>query len=577
MKQLKKGVLLLLALALALCSFASCSAGQTAMWYGDQELSESDYAYLMAFIKGYYEYYYSYMAQYYGGSGDLSQMWDTDIGDGRTFAEMLTESVNDAAKMMLVVEQLCAEAGLTVQDAESLKEISDAMQELTDNYGGQDALEIELAHLGLKPETIERYETYNLLLNLLRDYRYGDNGVARLSREEVQKAFKESYVKAEAYLYSYLMVDENNNRAMYLYDFASEYAEEDVRTFFTENFLHIRYLRFEAGSQANAAYTALIEGTSAFEDYLENAETAEESAFVTEGDMSDTIYEGISAAAENGWFLSGEEDGYYYAIQRLPFTADDLDEATEKKVRDAMVDRDARAYFKENFVTVQHILYYDEAKAKEVYDALVAGTTTFDEHKGETQDNGLQYSFTHGSAMVDEFEEGAFSMEIGGYTLVESEFGWHVMTRLEPDFADYKKDDAVAAMSQNLLREKAQQMYEAIKSGSASFEEPADDALYSYSKPTLLALAEQNETLAKALEDAAENEVILVDLKQYGVFVLRKHATTDEDLDEVYADVEEPLIADALYDYLESFFDAVRINSEVIGRFDIRTAKTFFY
>ena len=60
----------------------------------------------------------------------------------------------------------------------------------------------------------------------------------------------------------------------------------------------------------------------------------------------------------------------------------------------------------------------------------------------------------------------------------------------------------------------------------------------------------------------------------YGIYLLRKHELTDDDLDENYSEVEDPLVDTAIYDYLESFFDAVRVDSAVEGRFDIRTAKT---
>ncbi|MCH5184282.1 MAG: hypothetical protein J1E00_08910, partial [Oscillospiraceae bacterium] len=93
----------------------------------------------------------------------------------------------------------------------------------------------------------------------------------------------------------------------------------------------------------------------------------------------------------------------------------------------------------------------------------------------------------------------------------------------------------------------------------------------------LVALAKQDETLQQKLKDAAEGEIIYMELPGYGVYVLRKLTPDDGDLDEVYDTVEEPLVQNAFYAYLEGFFDSVRVDNEVLGRFDIKTAKTLSY
>ena len=256
MKRFYRPLLLLLALATAL-SFASCSAGDAVMRYGEQELLESDYAYLMATVKEYYDYY----AQYYYGS-TLDSIWDTEAGNGVTFADALTETVQNSGKMMLVVEQLCADAGLTIDDAETLAEIDEYMQDLSDQYGGDDAMEIELAKIGTTPDAVERYERYNQLFTLLREYRYGENGVARLSREEVMTSFLSSYAKAEGYLFSYLASNgSSSGRTPYQYDFASDYAKADVEAFLLSDFYCVDYLRFNDEEDAKSAYDALTDGS----------------------------------------------------------------------------------------------------------------------------------------------------------------------------------------------------------------------------------------------------------------------------------------------------------------------------
>lgn len=570
MKLLKRSVLLLLALALSLCTFASCASEKAAMKYGDTELSESDYAYIMAFVKGYYEYYYSYMSQYYGVQFNMSEMYDQDMGNGMTMAESMTDAINEQAKMLLVVEQLCKEAGLFVEDSDSYAEIAEVMQTLEDDYGGRDALAIELAKLGLKSSSVERYEKYNLLLSLLKDYRYGENGVARISEEEVKKAFEEQYVKAEGYLFPF--IDGNKNSV--LYDFAADYAYADVKTFFAENFV-IDYVSFADETKAADAYAALSAGDAELSDYFDSCKQRAESRFTTELDLSESLYAGVEAIGEDAWYLSEKEGDYYYVIYRHAVTTDLLDEDMEEAVRDAMVTRDAHAFFLENYVTVQHILMEDEAKAKAAYEAIVAGTKTLKDYEKENKDSGMQYTFTEGT-MVKEFETAAYELEVGKYTLVKTDYGFHILTRLELDESGFVAKDALAAMSREKMRTEAASKYEALVGGEA-FAKPEEGAIYTYSEPSLLVLAEQDATMKEALEKAENGELVKVEVTGYGVFLLRKSETTDEDLEKIYDDVAEPLIENAFYEYLGTFYDSVRVDESITGKFDIRTAKTFYY
>lgn len=570
MKLFKKCVLLLIVTALSLCSFASCASEKPAMKYGDVELSEADYAYLMAFVKGYYEYYYSYMSQYYGVEFDMDSMYDQDVGDGMTFAESITTAVQEQAKMLLIVEQLCKEAGLSIEDSDSSAEIAEIMQTLEDDYGGRDALAIELAKLGLNSSSIQRYEEYNLLLGLLKDYRYGENGVARISEEEVRKAFDEQYVKAGGYLYAF--IDSNNSSV--LYDFASDYAYADVKTFFEENYV-IDFVGFEDETKAEDAYIALSAGEAELSDYFDSCKQRAQSKFVTEVSLSETLYGAIGSMEEGTWYMSEKEGDYYYVIYRRAVTNDMLDEDMEEAVRDAMLAEEAYAYFLENYVTVCHILFDDEEKAKAAYEAVSSGTAELEDYEKDNQDSGMQYTFTEG-AMVIEFEKAAFDLETGKYTLVQTDYGWHLMTRLELDTESFSADDAIAAMSRVKLREEAAAKYDALVAGE-EFAEPESGALYSYSEPSLLVLADQDETLREALEKAEYGEIIKVEVAGYGVFLLRKSEMTDEDFEESYDDVASPLIEEAFYEYLRTFYDSVRVDASVTDKFDIRAAKTFYY
>ena len=443
MKKFKKSLLLLLVLAMTLCSLASCGGeigiggGDVVMRYGDCVLTETDYAYLLSYVKGYYE--YMFMNQY-GTGFVLDNYMDMEMSDGQTLAEVLDSAVMEAAKMLLVVEQLSKENNLTITDADSLKEVETYMNDLETNYGGRDAFAIQLAKLGYNATAVERYEKYNLLLGVLKDFRFGENGVARLPESDVLKVFEENYVKAEGYLYNFT----DSSYQPYVYDFASDYSEEDVKSFYNQNYV-IDYLSFKEKEVATSAFEALSSGSGTMDDYVESCYKNAKKKFVSEHSLSATLFEGLKSADEGEWFLSDAVGGVYYVIYRHAISDELYTDDLAKTVRDAMVVEDAYAYFLEHYYTVRHILYTDKEKATQVYNDILAGKTTFADHEKDTKDSGVQYTFTDGT-MVEEFQEAAKTMEVGSYQLVETQYGWHLMTRLELDTATgFSASDAVAA------------------------------------------------------------------------------------------------------------------------------------
>ncbi len=566
MKIFKKSLLLLLVLALAVCPLASCSGeiglsgGDVVMRYGDQELTEEDYAYLMAFVKGYYEFM---MLSQFGSSFDMDSYLASE--QGAEFAEVLDGAVQQAAKMLLVVEQLCAENGLDVTDADSLKEMDTYIADLTAHYGGEDHAAIALAKMGFNMSSVKRYDRYNFLLPLLRDYRYGDKGMARIPESTVRENFETGYVKTEGYRYNYV----NGDGTYYQYDFASDYLYSDVEAFFTSNYI-IDYVSFKDKTLAEEAYAALSSGEKELKEFFDTCHQRAENKFVSRRDVSDTIYAGLQATAEGAWYLSGDEGGSYYVIHRLPVTADLLTEEMEKTVRSAMLNEDAYEFFCESFFTVRHILYTDETKAKNVYEDILAGKTTFADHEKDTADSGVQYTFTDNGQMVAEFETAAKEMKVGEYRLVKTDYGWHLMTRVELDLTKYSANTAISAMTRNVLLQDAEEMLESIKKG-ATFAEPEEGSPYSYTKPGVLAFAdfEQYEALYNGFKATKVGECFLAEVPGQGIFVLKIHALTDEDFADKYKEIEDSLVSSSFYDYLMTFFDSVVVSEDVLSRFDV--------
>lgn len=577
-KQIKKAASLALACLICLLSLtmAACSSSDTAMSYKGKSISESDYAYVMAFLKGYYEYQYSQMASYYGSQISLEQMYDYEMSEGVTFEKQLIKTIDESCMMMLVVEQLCDELGLKIQDEETLAQIRDAIQQLRDDYGGEDALEIELAKRGFTTSALERYERYSSLLTLLHDYRYGDNGIARIPDEDVLNSFQANYVKAEGYVYSFRESDGNGGSVARVVDLTKDLTDAQILVAFLRLFVKVEYLSYEHQAEAEAAMKSLSEGTAPA-DLYGNAKTHLEPACILKTEADNGLYKNVETNGE--WTLVTEEDGCY-VVRRSEVVDEDL-QGMEQTVREAVSSELAQDYFKKEYVTVQHILYdlADEEKAKSVYEGLKAGTTTFDEHKSETKDSGTKYTFTKGR-MASEFETDSFTLKENEYALTKTTYGWHVIQRLPLDLEGYDENDVLASMSASVLREEAGNAFAQLKDRTSSepfFTSPEDGAAYTYSEPTVLNLTNLNERLAEALKAAKEGEVVRVELNGYGVYILHRLSAGQEDVEKVKSEILSPLESEAFHNYLTGFYDQVTVNQNVLDRFNVRTAESFYY
>ena len=297
-------------------------------------------------------------------------------------------------------------------------------------------------------------------------------------------------------------------------------------------------------------------------------------------------------------------DEQYYKVESIYFNYYTDSNGTTLKTPEGLTDEAVAEYFKENYVKVRHILFktiddsrnplsdeqiaVKEAEAKELYDQIIAGETTFDENYSRSEDGGSTtypdgYVFTYGE-MVEEFEEAAFDMEVGEYRLVETSNGWHIMCReeLEEDDIDGTsisgstniETACETALTKQLIGEQAEAFYEQLQNGEAEFVDGGDDAEYEYDAGTVFKIGEGDEAIEKAALDLETGETAIVTVDAYGVYILRRVDTTEEDFNAKYSTVESTLIDEAYVKYLDSFVDSVTVNEEELAKYDINTAKS---
>ena len=135
------------------------------------------------------------------------------------------------------------------------------------------------------------------------------------------------------------------------------------------------------------------------------------------------------------------------------------------------IDKDIEEYYKNNFFCAKHILVEDEATAKELLKKVQDGEDFDELMKKDSTDPGMEqfpngYVFTYDD-MVPEFEECVINTEIGGFGLCKSDYGWHVILRLElpEDYSGVQSDIERAMINSHIKKRMSE---DALKCGVTS-------------------------------------------------------------------------------------------------------------
>ena len=266
-------------------------------------------------------------------------------------------------------------------------------------------------------------------------------------------------------------------------------------------------------------------------------------------------------------------------------------------------DDEVKAYFDENYVKVRHILYKtldksnnplsdaDKAAKKEkaegAYQDVKDGKKTLDDLKTETEDGGYEYTFTKGK-MVENFEKASFEMEVGEVRLVETEYGYHLIEKLEKTDADLFgtvkddgkteggcKTDVIEAMSAARIRSEGLALLEKLQSGEIDKYPETDDkvAYYINMEPSLIKKNDTNyATFIKMVQGIEEGKYAEKDFPGDATYIIRRLKLTEEDITtEIYTSIKDELALTAFGEYVQSFYDKIEVDQEVLDKFDVVT------
>jgi len=281
----------------------------------------------------------------------------------------------------------------------------------------------------------------------------------------------------------------------------------------------------------------------------------------------------------------------FYKIDMAYFSYYTLDENnnTVPYVDKSITDEQAKAYFDQNYVKVQHILYMTvdtnenplsddkvaqaEQEAKAAYEGILNGSVNYDDIMKEKSDSSATMIFTRGD-MVSEFENASFEMEPDEVRLVQTKYGWHIIRKLTTSDDDFDKKitEVRQAMSKEKVKAGAEEMYENLKENKIEFKEGGADALYQFQAGRVISREDAKEDIIQAIDAAKPGEYILYEFKDggvtYGYYIFRRVELDESDLRNYYETVEDEMKDAKYFEYVQTHYDSIAINEEELAKYD---------
>lgn len=523
MKKLTRLFSLLLCLIMVL-NFAACNKDDNApesndgtdvvFSYEGLTLSEKEYMYILSYFKSIVvsqqqSYIYSLIGQVYDEDTILAMPAGSD--KNYTVADYINDTAIEFAQQILIVEKMCADANVSITNEADIKEINDYIADVEYAYGGTDLFEIALAKLGFSRLAIERTEKIHKLYALYSDYRYGENGIAKIPASTVNEYFVNNYIAYDGCMYSYINNSDGKNIVF-------DYTDDEISEYFYKNYVKIRHVLYT---------TVDSSGKKLAENVISAKKADADVALAAIKSGEKTIYDFVNANEDNG------------------------DEYTFKKGR--MVKEFENAAFEMQIGEVRLVetkYGYHLMQKLEITDEDLFGTVSEDkENTSETSSDDTSDESSDQSS-----EKSSSSSSSDKKTGVKSE--------------------VIAAMSQDKIRAEALETLEKLKSGELNKypEKNTDKAYYSVMSSGYVDKNSSNdaafvEILSKLEKDVyAESEVI----SDSATYILRNLSFEEKDItSDIYSKIEENLIAESYSKLLQSYYDKVKVNNEALKKFDV--------
>lgn len=277
------------------------------MSYDGYTINEKEFMYILTNVKTevimLYEYYYGYTED---------QVMSLKIDD-LTMADAIKNEAIKRAQKLLVIEKLAGDTGITVSNQEDIAAINEYMSDIEYAYGGKDLFDIELVKFGFTREGIERVAISSLLEELIIEQRYGENGLAKIPAETVNKEFVDNFIAYEAGAFSYV----NQSAAGYI---KYEFSDSEILDYYKANYVRVRQILYnkENKTEAEADLQKLNSKEIEMKDLAsKNKSVKYEFVFAKDGSKFGEKFEKPVFEMNVGKFILVESDSGYHIVERV--------------------------------------------------------------------------------------------------------------------------------------------------------------------------------------------------------------------------------------------------------------------
>ena len=320
--------------------------------------------------------------------------------------------------------------------------------------------------------------------------------------------------------------------------------------------------------------------------------------------IQDDLYEYLYG--ENGTQrISDDAVKQYFAenytkidVAYFPFYTSDETTGNTVPVTDAAITaEDKKTYFNDTYASVKHILFYNininngealdneaiaanETKANDVLAKLRSGEISLDDaiqtYSEDKGSSGLVFRKGDLDARLAALENELFKMDIGSYSVVKTDIGYHVIYRAPLTDDDYKTVEAEIStdLTKKNITEKATSFGSEAKNGSVSF---YDAETYSsfckLSKNVIFTSGELGEDIEAEIAKLEKAGDICVFPSEEAIFVIRKCDFSDDDYRERYDGTYETLGTEAFTEYVRSFYSEIKVDEKELAKYDFLTCE----
>lgn len=185
------------------------NADTVVMSYEGSTLNSGMYAFIFSALKT----NYLYLLQIYGETEfveDTESFWNMKAESGKTFAQSVTEDINEHCKMLLICEKMASEYSVSL-DEEALEAVADEYNDYISAYGGEKQLDVYLNRYGINGNDLTDYLKMKQMINVLQTKLCTKGGLCEVKDADVYSSIEKEYVKAK---HIYFLNSKYDNKAL---------------------------------------------------------------------------------------------------------------------------------------------------------------------------------------------------------------------------------------------------------------------------------------------------------------------------------------------------------------------------